>query len=289
MIWIPLSRLRLQLAKDRVYQRVTGACLLGALGLALIGQLWPSTTFLVTTAAAVMAAGALGVYLVASDDTGAGASTGEIEDGLKKSAAREERPDQTAPRNASAGEDLSDNAIGEYLRWFDRPPRQAEFRTFTSADFSRITNAYIASARARSLRDHDVYAAMIFDTLSLHDAVVENLLRRPIAVEEGLSRDRSNHLSRLLEGLIKQMVELRYNEVKAYSTLGASQGGGRFMVNVGPLKIVVTEEGTTVEVANPKATAVNFVYSERPAEAVLGSPPPATPAPTMEPVSRTYH
>jgi hypothetical protein len=76
--------------------------------------------------------------------------------------------------------------------------------------------------------------------------------------------------ARHLEILRRQLAEMQKMEassLKMSSTLGQSGKDGRFVVVVGPLTIVVTEEETTVEVTSSKPpTNVKFVQSDRSAE-----------------------
>ena len=151
---------------------------------------------------------------------------------------------------------------------------QRLYMSHVESDHSRYLSSYIFK------RTNDVSSDYARRALRKYEDLCAVLLEDEITVRQ-----------QSLERLYQQMLELQKVErawVKASSTLGAPPGGGRFEVNVGPLKIIVTEDGTTVEVSNAKAATVNFVQPEKPTTVTLGTAHPATPTPTVE-ASRTIH
>ena len=137
------------------------------------------------------------------------------------------------------------------------------------------TQFAMAMASARHLRS--LYLKKIHDDESIYKRLVSSLYERELTARH-----------QRFEPVYRQVMEALVLDraLQASSAFGVSGEAKRFVVNVGPVKIVVTEDETTVEFANPKATEISFLQPIRSAEPAV-TESEETPAKGMR--SRVLH
>ena len=245
--------------------------------------MWASITWPATALAVAMGLSALATYFAACED--ASENSEEPEQNTVSSAdALVARGDMsTQPVASRHGEKRAVNQIG-------RPesnvlPGQANdladefvrtvFLSHLSSDLSRMERVHKAKSWSATWMSH--YLSKIMEDQSDYDRLVTSFYEQVVTAKRQRFETFYRHT---MEALILDRAP------QASSPFEVSGAANRFVVNVGPVKIVVTEEETTVEVLNPKVTSVNLIQPQRPAETVATGSTEATLAPVR---SRVLH
>lgn len=227
--------------RDRVYRWIMNWFLLLTLGAALATQVWPSTTFLATAAAIVLAVGALAIYLVASD------SSQQAAKGLVQHV-----PPQQEYHTGGEALPSRDAASKQSEDWPGYGPQLVHEAAVIGlvddwgAALEAKNPAYLRSHLLRPTKGARTNLDQVVAALTLYGEIDAAQLRRRL--------------------LLRQRLDAALEE-QTWVVLDVDKPTVRTVANFGSVKVIVMGEDATVELASEKWGDFSFPSSRQPGKA----------------------
>lgn len=250
------ARIGIRIADERVYRWIMNLCLLIALCATLATQAWPGVTFAATIVAVLTALAALAIYFSVLEDSAAdknAKSENNVRHGDRDTEKSEVRSHEGVVKLVSDPD--AERIIQEAIRAIELGNRERVLAAKVERIFRDVFEVHKATSSAwwspseKAVREND--------PVHLWASYLSEVKERRTLWDDSLF----------------EMIRSQIPEQKTSPSFRVKEQNGRFMVIVGPVRIVVTETETSVDIVTPKATGVRFV---RPGHPVVGEP--TTPA-----------